>query len=126
MTYLLRNALLIVALAFGTAAASVPASAEFFSDLGKKTADDCMASGTSGLSCCADHMKCSDLKTPKGNMQEALCNKGQRKCDTMLRCNRELNRCKKEKMATDTKCATPDCAKCTSDYKTCHDNAVAQ
>jgi hypothetical protein len=104
MTGILRNALLMAALIAGMTATTVPASAEFFSDLGKKTADDCMASGTSGLSCCKDHMK----------------------CDTMLRCDRELNRCKKDKMQTDKNCSTAECKKCTSDYKSCHDTAVAQ
>jgi len=126
MTGILRNALLMAALIAGMTATTVPASAEFFSDLGKKTADDCMASGTSGLSCCKDHMKCDELTTSKPNMQQALCRKGQQKCDTMLRCDRELNRCKKDKMQTDKNCSTAECKKCTSDYKSCHDTAVAQ
>ena len=126
MTKFLRSALLMAALIAGVAAAGVPASAEFFSDLGKKTADDCMQSGTSGLSCCKDHMKCDDLKTSNPNMQQALCMKGQQKCDTMLRCDRDLNRCKKDKMQTDKTCSTDECKKCTSDYKSCHDTAVAQ
>jgi hypothetical protein len=126
MNRMLRNALLAIAFTAGLAATTIPASAEFFSDLGKKTADDCMASGTSGLSCCKDHMKCDELTTTKPNMTQALCMKGQQKCDTMLRCDRDLNRCKKDKMATDKNCSTADCKKCTSDYKDCHDRAVSQ
>jgi hypothetical protein len=51
--------------------------------------------------------------------------KGHQKCDTMLRCDRDLNRCKKDKMQTDKTCSTEECKKCTSNYKSCHDTAVA-
>jgi hypothetical protein len=57
---------------------------------------------------------------------QALCMKGHQKCDAMLRCDRDLNRCKKDKMQTDKTCSTDECKKCTSDYKSCHDTAVAQ
>ena len=42
----------------------------------------------------------------------------------MVECDVALNKCKQEKMKTDTKCATPECARCTSTYKACHDKAV--
>jgi hypothetical protein len=42
----------------------------------------------------------------------------------MVECDVALNKCKQEKMKTDTTCSTPECAQCTSTYKACHDKAV--
>lgn len=53
------------------------------------------------------------------------CCKGLSTCIKMVQCNATLNACKKDKMAKDAKCSGADCQKCTSDYKVCHDTAVA-
>jgi hypothetical protein len=53
-----------------------------------------------------------------------MCENGERVCDRMMRCDRALNACKKEKMETDKSCSGDACKKCTSDYKSCHDSAV--
>ena len=53
------------------------------------------------------------------------CCKGLTTCIKMVQCNATLNACKKEKMAKDASCSGGDCQKCTSDYKVCHDTAIA-
>jgi hypothetical protein len=105
MTRALCNTLVSFVLIVGATAINFPIAAETTSPTkdaaGQKAGDACIA-GNGGTKCC----------------------NGQTTCVKMVECDVALNQCKQEKMKTDTKCSTPDCAKCTSTYKTCHDNAV--
>jgi hypothetical protein len=102
-----------------------------FDILGEKAGDKCMQT-VGGPGCCKAELNCAQFQrqdkagASKPNQTLAYCEKGQRVCDKMLTCNRALNACKKEKMATDKACDGGACKKCTLDYKTCHDTAVGQ
>ena len=105
MKRILRNSLVLSPLIAGTIAISSPIAAETISptkDVAGEKAGDACIQGNGGTACC------NGLTT----------------CLKMVECDVALNKCKQEKMKTDTKCATPECARCTSTYKACHDKAV--
>jgi hypothetical protein len=97
---------LVAGIAAISSPVSVPALAETTSptkDVAGEQAGDACIRSSGGTDCC----------------------KGLSTCIKMVQCNATLNACKKDKMAKDTTCSGPDCQRCTSDYKVCHDTAVA-
>jgi hypothetical protein len=105
MTRTFRSALVLLALIAIAAAAKSPTVAGTISvtkdATGEQMGDKCIRD-SGGPGCCS----------------------GQPTCIKMVACNSTLNMCKKDKMVKDTKCSGSECQKCTSDYKSCHDQAV--
>jgi hypothetical protein len=133
MTTILYRFLMLLALIIGVTASSVPASAQVGSPLskalGKKWGDKCIMTSGGATTCCfrerGAESACKDVDKERiGSPVRVNCESGEKICQTMVRCNTTLDTCKKMIMATDKTCSTAACAKCTSDYKTCHDNAL--
>jgi hypothetical protein len=84
--------------------------------LGKEWGEACLRQGSEACCSASATRECKDA---------SLCNAGVKMCVTMVKCDAKLNECKKREMTTDKSCDGSKCKACTSDYKTCHDNAVS-
>jgi hypothetical protein len=130
MTTVLRGMIILISVIAGIGTSGFPATAQsqLAKEMGKKWGDKCIPTGHS-VSCCTTERgaetACKGLeKEPAGSPVVRNCDDGVKICETMVRCDHALNDCKKAAMATDSHCDGAVCKKCTSDYKTCHDNAV--
>ena len=130
MTTMLRGMLILISVIAVIATSGFPATAQspLSKAMGKKWGDKCIPTGH-GVSCCTTEMgaetACQGLEKERaGSPVVRNCSDGVKICETMVRCDHALNDCKKAAMAKDTHCDGDVCKKCTSDYKTCHDNAV--
>src|ERR1700757_761594 len=134
MTSWYRTCLLFTCLIAAGSIVSSPASAQVEREHGKAWGDECIrttGAGSSGpgadlsgmIKCCENQAKrtfqiCSDDPT------NVVCVNTVNVCRGMVECDYQLDQCKIKVMETDKSCSTPECEKCTSDYKICHDSAV--
>jgi hypothetical protein len=133
MVTVLYSFLILLASIASISTVSIPASAQQGSALskamGQKWGDKCIMTAGGATTCCfrerTAEAACKDIDKERiGSSVRSNCESGEKICQTMVRCDDTLNACKKAIMTTDKTCSTAACAKCTSDYKTCHDNAL--
>ena len=134
MTSWCRACLLLIGLIAAGAFTSQPAVAQVSRAEGEKWGDECIRTAKPGSSgpgpsltamkrCCDEQAKQSN-QACKDEPTAPVCVNTANICKEMVTCDWTLDQCKIKIMETDKDCSTPECAKCTSDYKICHDSAV--
>jgi hypothetical protein len=119
------------------AIASVPASAQQTPTRanGKAWGEECMGSSLPRQSAPGNSLtkmkECCEQKAGRdfpgckaAGVDSPPCKEAFGVCSRLVTCDYRLDQCKLDAMETDKDCSTDKCKKCTSDYKSCHDDAL--